>query len=709
LQPPIKPMKRLLLPFAGVLYLWPVLAWSQVSTAYVDFGSAGQQTASPDSNGHRWNNVTDTQPVASLSNLLTDTGDSTGIALSVAGFLAGANTAGTANPDASALGGLAVAAATGDSFYVSGSDVLTVTLSNLPTDGIFRISLFGSRDTTETRITRYDVSGLQASPSQTLKTSGQAINTSSQPNANRSGLAVFESVRPTADGVITISVRRDSGSYGYLNALRLETMNVVNFPPAASGAGVVGALRVGGALTPVYTYADQDGDAEGDTQFVWERTTNPWNGTPVRLSGPSTGRGYTLTAADQGAYLRVGIVPRAATGRTQGSICYSAWVGTIHAAGTLSTYHIGNSFTRWSNIPLQLTNMAQASGSDLAAGYQLTDGQTLHYHWDTGFGGFYTGTPSRYELPTGTWDAVVIQPHSREWQPYMMAEFQDYAQRFYNLADAGGSQVYLYAYWPYWSESVSTQSTINAAFEQVRANISRGGNKPALIIPAGEALRAVAAQLGTGVLAGYTRDSLYLDERHPSNLGGYVSALTHYATLFKKSPVGLPARALDANYPTDDVVNFPPDVATKLQQIVWSVVTTYPNSGVTAPLSPVNPGSPSTTPSYVHHDPAAADPSLLAYAFGPATNDGSAPAANLPRCTQGASGSQVLECTLNADAEAQGVSYSVEWSSDLVNWTNQLPTGTTVERSGQKWRVTMPASGSTQKRFLRVYVQRSDS
>ncbi|MFD0892779.1 hypothetical protein KBB96_15255 [Luteolibacter ambystomatis] len=700
-------MNRLLLRCTGVLFWCPILAWSQVSTAYVDFGAGGQQTASPDANGRRWNNVIDTQPVAALGNLLTDTGDSTGIGLSVAGFLSGANTSGTTVPDASALGGLAVPSATMDSFYVAGSDVLTVTLSNLPTDGIFRISLFGSRDTTETRITRYDISGLQTSSSQTLKASGQAINTSSQPNANRSGLAVFENVRPTTDGVITISVRRDTGSYGYLNALRLETMNVVNFPPAASNAGVVGALRVGGAVTPVYTYADQDGDAEGDTQFIWERTTNPSGGTVVRLSGPSASeRAHTLTAADQGAYLRVGVVPRAATGRTQGTVTYSGWVGTIHTAESMSTFHIGNSFTRWSNIPQELTNLVQATGGDLAAGYQMTDAQTLHFHWDTGLGGFYTGTPSRADLPTGTWDALVIQPHSREWQSYAMGDFQTYAQRFYDIADAAGTQVYLYAYWPYSSESVSTQNAINASFEQIRTNISRGGRKPALIIPAGEALRAVASQLGTGVLSGYNRDSLYLDERHPSDMGAYISALTHYATLFKKSPVGLPAKGISADFPTDVPVNFPPEVATKLQQIVWSVVTTYPNSGVTAPLTPVTPPSP---PVYVHHDPASTDPALVAYAFGPAGADGNAPVANLPRCTRGAGGTQVLECTLNADAEAQGVTYAVEWSTDLVNWTNQLPTGTVVERTGQKWRVTMPASGWATRRFLRVYVQLADS
>lgn len=700
-------MNRLLLHCTGVLFLCPILAQSQVATTYVDFGSGGQQTPSPDANGHRWNNVIDTQPVAALTNLLTDAGDPTGIGLSVSGFLSGANTSGTSVPDASALGGLAVASATTDSFYVSGSDVLTLTLSNLPSDGIFRISLFGSRDTTETRVTRYDISGLQASPSQTLKTSGQAINSSSQPNANRSGLAVFESVRPTADGVITLSVRRETGGYGYLNALRLETMNVVNSPPAASGAGVVGALRVGGDVTPIYTYADQDGDAEGDSQFIWERTTNPSGGTVVRLSGPSASeRTHTLTAADQGAYLRVGVVPRAATGRLQGTATYSGWVGTVHAAGSMSTFHIGNSFTRWSNIPQELTNLVQATGGDLAAGNQLTDGQSLHYHWDTGLGGFYTGTPSRYDLPTGTWDALVIQPHSREWQSYAMGDFQDYAQRFYNLADAAGTQVYLYAYWPYSGEPISTQNTINASFEQIRANISRGGRKPALIIPAGEALRAVASQLGTGVLSGYTRDSLYLDDRHPSDMGGYISALTHYATLFKKSPVGLPAKGISADYPTDVQVTFPPEVATKLQQIVWSVVTTYPNSGVTAPLTPVTPPS---TPVYVHHDPNSADPALIAYAFGPTGSDGNAPAANLPRCTRGTGGTQVLECNLNADAEAQGVTYSVEWSTDLVNWTNQLPTGSVVERTGQKWRVTMPASSSNTKRFLRVYVQRSDS
>mgnify|MGYP007115114626 CR=1 FL=1 len=54
------------------------------------------------------------------------------------------------------------------------------------------------------------------------------------------------------------------------------------------------------------------------------------------------------------------------------------------------------------------------------------------------------------------------------------------------------------------------------------------------------------------------------DKRHPSLADTYLSACTVYATLYRKSPVGLPYTA-----------GLPADVATALQTAAWDTVQEY--------------------------------------------------------------------------------------------------------------------------------------
>lgn len=61
-----------------------------------------------------------------------------------------------------------------------------------------------------------------------------------------------------------------------------------------------------------------------------------------------------------------------------------------------------------------------------------------------------------------------------------------------------------------------------------------------------------------------------LDDVHPSALGVYVAALTHFATLYRRSPVGLPS----------NVNGLDDRTATRLQELVWERVRSDPRAGV---------------------------------------------------------------------------------------------------------------------------------
>jgi hypothetical protein len=81
---------------------------------------------------------------------------------------------------------------------------------------------------------------------------------------------------------------------------------------------------------------------------------------------------------------------------------------------------------------------------------------------------------------------------------------------------------------------------------------------------------------GIDGLAG--RADLFRDHIHLSDLGAYLVALTHYAVLYRQSPVGLP-HALSRADGTPAAAPGP-DAARLMQELAWATVTAHPRSGV---------------------------------------------------------------------------------------------------------------------------------
>ena len=697
---------------------------AQVMTLYVDFGNSQLQSTGADSLGHYWNNVTEAQSTG-LQNLVSGDGVATGISLGLGGSVSFnpwgvLEPGGTSHPDGVILGGLAVASATRDWMVVSGNQILTVTLNNLSLDGVYRLSLFGSRDSNQRQVTEFSVVGL-ATSTQWLQTSATGIGLPPQANANRAAFSVFENLVPGAGRNLVITIKRHEGDAAYLGALRLELMNSANFPPAAVFVQAAGSCRVGSAIVGRYNFLDRESDPEGSSGFVWERASSP-SAAPIELLGDGLGTpAYVPSPSDLGSYIRFGVIPRALAGCSQGSIVYSKWIGPVFGSSTFTSYHIGSSYTQWANMPMQLKSLAASRGIPMITGWQVTSGKNTRYHWENGLNGTIgAGTFSRNELSSGSWDAVVLQPYNSEWQPLQFDQALDYSRRFYALADANGAQFYLYAAWPPRSQSLAIQTNINDAFESLRSTISNGGNRTALIIPAGEAFRAIIQEASNGYLKPFNtdhsldRENLYLDDLHQSNLGAYVSALTHYATVMKSTPVGLPAAAVDANFLNDNPVAFAPGLATRIQEIVWWVVANYPHSGVAESVSkpvdssgtaaPTRPGNYSPPPANVIHPDCANDSALLRLAFGPSTDGVTVPQENLPHLTSGSTPQQIeIEYTINPAAEAAMVTFTPEWSVDLIHWTQTPPPSTLTIRNGQIVRFSWPVT--LQREFFRVYLE----
>ena len=100
------------------------------------------------------------------------------------------------------------------------------------------------------------------------------------------------------------------------------------------------------------------------------------------------------------------------------------------------------------------------------------------------------------------------------------------------------------------------------------------------VIPVGQVMAAVARAVEERGGVGPVRDrhGLFKDGIHFNDYGAYLVALTHYAVLYGRTPLGLPHALLAADgTPADDPGA---ELAALMQTLVWEVVTAYPPSGV---------------------------------------------------------------------------------------------------------------------------------
>jgi hypothetical protein len=216
---------------------------SSDSTFLVNFGS--EPIANPDTNLNYWTNV----ETKAIDYDLTDKGGTGRYQITATGGFTANNNSGFTNPDASILGDMAIANATKSYLFLSGSGTGTVTISGLDVTRLHKLSIFGSRNTTSTRETRYTVKGLNTE-SGVIQTSGTGIATNPTLNANDDEFYIVNAF-PNAQGEIDIDVEIVSGGFGYINMLKIEEI-----------------------LSPTLTF-DGSTDSDWGTAANWENNVLP--------------------------------------------------------------------------------------------------------------------------------------------------------------------------------------------------------------------------------------------------------------------------------------------------------------------------------------------------------------------------------------------------------------------------------------------------
>lgn len=138
--------------------------------------------------------------------------------------------------------------------------------------------------------------------------------------------------------------------------------------------------------------------------------------------------------------------------------------------------------------------------------------------------------------------------------PQLKTVFTEFMKKNSDIVRRHGARPVLFMSWAYKDVPAMTQQLAEAYTAAGRAN-------NAAVIPAGLAFaRSVALKPDLELYAA--------DKRHPSLAGSYLAALATYATLFRKSPVGLAyTGGLD------------PAVARHLQEVAWETVQAYQQPG----------------------------------------------------------------------------------------------------------------------------------
>ena len=268
--------------------------------------------------------------------------------------------------------------------------------------------------------------------------------------------------------------------------------------------------------------------------------------------------------------------------------------------GPLSVYHLGHSLVG-RDMPAML---AQLAGDGHRYDLQLGWGTTLKAHWepDETIKGFETENdtpryrPAREAVGSGDYDAVVLTEMVELRDAIKYYDSARYLAKWADLARAGSdkTRVYLYETWHHLDSPEGWLARLDADLERLwerkllLPGLAGGGaDRPVHVIPAGQVMarfvRAVEAAGGIDNIGG--REDLFaldesgaLDQIHLNDLGKYLVALTHYAVLYGRSPVGLPRQLARADGTPATAPG--PRAARLMQETVWQVVTSYPKTGV---------------------------------------------------------------------------------------------------------------------------------
>jgi hypothetical protein len=194
--------------------------------------------------------------------------------------------------------------------------------------------------------------------------------------------------------------------------------------------------------------------------------------------------------------------------------------------GPIKVLFIGNSRTRYFNIPQQVQQLASNESRKLEVRMVAFDGWTLEGHWNS------PNSAALQAIREGGWDDVVLQELSS--RPVLEnAKFVASVKNFNAEIKKIGARTVLYENW--WRKDLTyPQVQLSAAYKSLADDIG------AAISPVGSAWLESSSTNPSSVL-------FNPDGNHATALGAYLTACEFYAFFYEKTPKGLPNLGVTGN------------------------------------------------------------------------------------------------------------------------------------------------------------------
>lgn len=260
--------------------------------------------------------------------------------------------------------------------------------------------------------------------------------------------------------------------------------------------------------------------------------------------------------------------------------------------GPLRVFHLGHSLVG-RDMPAMLAQLAPEGHQHDS---QLGWGTSLNEHWQgrEAINGFDAeNAHARYRdakeaVGSGDYDAVVLTEMVELKDAIRYHDSTSALNRWADLARSGGPQtrIYLYETWHHLNDPEGWLTRLDADLPTLWEGalilpdlaMTDEPMRPIHLIPAGQVMAAFVRRVeAAGGIGNVTnRESLFardaqgaLDTIHVNDLGAYLVALTHYAVLYQRSPLGLPFELTRA----DGTPAQAPDqrAARAMQETVWQV------------------------------------------------------------------------------------------------------------------------------------------
>ena len=260
----------------------------------------------------------------------------------------------------------------------------------------------------------------------------------------------------------------------------------------------------------------------------------------------------------------------------------------------LDIYHLGHSLVG-RDMPAML---AALGGHDY--GYQLGWGASLKGHWTNDIPGYADENigpnfiPAHQAIGGGQFGIVVLTEMVEIKDAIKYHDSPDYLKLCEKQARSArpDTRLYLYETWHRlddpqgWDDRIQSDLGEYWEGELLRRAMADKDVGTIYVIPGGQVMLEAVEAIEAGKIDGLTRreDLFALDAQghtdpiHFNQIGAWLMAMTHYAVIYQKSPVGLPLALPDSN--GQRMAPLSEQAARALQTIVWQVVTNYPLTGV---------------------------------------------------------------------------------------------------------------------------------